>query len=131
MDDLFKFDYQRSYLLYLLIGDPAVCRQLLDHFHELAGSVQEVFLKLLVSGLRTDREDASAISSTAIDMRRMFPQRLTAPMVPSAHEIGDALADGHGGNVGVGAHAVGHDGRIGNAQVFEAVHSAVLIDDGH
>ena len=49
----------------------------------------------------------------------------------SPHEIGDALADGHRGDVGVGAHAVGHDGRVGDAQVFEAVNPAVLIDDGH
>ena len=49
----------------------------------------------------------------------------------SAHEIGDPLANGHRGDVGVGAHAVGHDGCIGDAQVFEAVYPAMLIDDGH
>lgn len=49
----------------------------------------------------------------------------------SPHEIGDSLADGHRGNVGIGAHAVGHDGCVGDAQVFEAVYPAVLIDDSH
>ena len=38
-----------------MIGDRAVRRQLLTHFHELAGSVYEALLMLLDQGLWADR----------------------------------------------------------------------------
>jgi hypothetical protein len=47
-----------------------------------------------------------------------------------AHEISNALADDHRSDVGVGAHTVGHDRRVGYAQILQAVDLAIPVDDG-
>jgi len=52
-------------------------------------------------------------------------------LLPLANEVGDALANHHRGDVGVGPNTVGHDGGVDNTQVLEAVHVAMLIHHGH
>ena len=47
------------------------------------------------------------------------------------HEFGDAFADHHGGDVGVGPDAVGHDGRIDDADAVQSVDLAKLVNHGH
>ena len=48
-----------------------------------------------------------------------------------AREVGDALADHHRGDVGVGPDAVGHYRCVDYPQVLHPVDLAVLIDHGH
>ena len=52
-------------------------------------------------------------------------------LISSQDKFGDALADHHGGDVGVGADAVGHDGGVHHAQVLHALDPALLIDHRH
>ena len=47
------------------------------------------------------------------------------------HEFGDAFADHHGGDVGVGPDAVGHDGRIDDADAVQSMDLAELVNHGH
>ena len=47
------------------------------------------------------------------------------------HELGDALRDHDGRHVGVGADDVGHDRGVGDAERFDAVDTALRIDNRH
>ena len=66
-------------------------------------------------------------------MRRPYDLGQWAPRASAAGAdvVGDFLADHDGGGVGVGTDAVGHDGCVGDAEVFETVDASVLVDDGH
>ncbi len=46
-------------------------------------------------------------------------------------EIGDVFADHHGGHVGVGADAIGHDRGVNDSQSFHAMDFAILVNHGH
>ena len=46
------------------------------------------------------------------------------------NEVGEFFAHGHYGDVEVGAHGVGHDGCIYDAEAINAVDLAVLVADG-
>jgi hypothetical protein len=52
-----------------------------------------------------------------------------AALISLPDQVGDAFADDHGGYIGVGADAIGHDRGIGDAQPFEAVDIAILVND--
>src|SRR5262249_34835424 len=58
----------------------------------------------------------------------VFPSRTLHPL---PHEVGDALPDHHGRDIGVGSNTVRHDGRIHHPQLVPAVHPAVLVKNGH
>ena len=56
---------------------------------------------------------------------------MASPLVALLDEFGDVFADHHGGDVGVGPDAVGHDGAIDHPEALDAVDLGVLVDNGH
>src|SRR6516165_3011771 len=70
---------------------------------------------------------------TALSRMEMVLQACSPP--PALHllpdEIGDALANHHGSDIGIGPDAVGHDRRIYHPQIVQTMDAAKLIHHGH
>ena len=52
-------------------------------------------------------------------------------LIARLDEVGDALGNHHCGDVGVGAHYVGHYRGVGDAEAGDAAHTQLLVNDGH
>ena len=116
----------------VILTNPCACRFAND---EENGSTSSVIPT--VASLRAERRDLTVGRGAQIrEIPRLRSQAPSARddrlgLLAVLDEVGHALRDHHGGDVGVGADAVGHDRGIDDAEVRDAVHLAVLIHHGH